>query len=107
MPSFTPSDLNTLRHVVALLRTMPLPSTHPSHPASKEIERTLKDAQKGYADMRGVWTKKCLESQGKRVVDRADTIDGVQAGREFGKWIELLMGAAAVSLHWRGFQSLS
>jgi exocyst complex protein 7 len=84
---------------------MPLPTTHPSHPAAPEILITLKDAQKGYADMRGVWAKKCLEMQGKRVVDRADTIDGVAAGKEFGRWVELVLSVADVCLfcllsHW-------
>jgi exocyst complex protein 7 len=77
---------------------MPLPTTHPSHPAAPEILITLKDAQKGYADMRGVWAKKCLEMQGKRVVDRADTIDGVAAGKEFGRWVELVLNVADVCL---------
>jgi exocyst complex component 7 len=96
MPAFPVSVLTTLRHLVSLLRTMPLPSTHPSHPAAPEILSTLKDAQRGYADMRGVWTRKCLETQGKRVVDRADTIDGVAAGKEFGRWVELLLSVAEV-----------
>jgi exocyst complex component 7 len=96
MPAFPVSVLNTLRQLVSFLRTMPLPSTHPSHPAAPEIYTTLKDAQRGYADMRGVWTRKCLEAQGKRVVDRADTIDGVTAGQEFGRWVELLLSLAEV-----------
>lgn len=94
MPAFPVPVLTTLRQLVSILRTMPLPSTHPSHPAAPEILTTLKDAQKGYADMRGVWTRKCLEAQGKRVVDRADTIDGVVAGQEFGRWVELVLSVA-------------
>lgn len=99
MPAFPVPVLTTLRQLVSILRTMPLPSTHPSHPAAPEILTTLKDAQKGYADMRGVWTRKCLEAQGKRVVDRADTIDGVVAGQEFGRWVELVLSVAEVHFH--------
>lgn len=82
--------------IVAFLRTLPLPATHPSHPASPAILSTLKDAQKGFADMRGNWCRKCLETQGKRALDRADSIDPVAAGREFGKWVEALVTAAEV-----------
>lgn len=41
--------------------------------------------------MRGVWAQRCLESQGKRCIDRADTIEPVPAGKEFGKWVELVL----------------
>ncbi|GLB39391.1 putative exo70 exocyst complex subunit [Lyophyllum shimeji] len=91
MTPFPSNVLATLRQLVAFLRTMPLPSTHPSHPASQTIFATLQEAQRGYADMRGVWAQKCLEGQGKRVVDRADTIDPVAAGKEFGKWVEVML----------------
>jgi exocyst complex protein 7 len=101
MPAIPNSVLITLRQVVSFLRTLPLPSTHPSHPAAPEILGTLKDTQKGYADMRGAWAQKCLETQGRRVVDRADTIDGVVAGKEFGRWVEMALSVADV-----GFSSL-
>ncbi|KAG5640956.1 hypothetical protein DXG03_006537 [Asterophora parasitica] len=91
LSSFPSTVLATLRQLVAFLRTMPLPSTHPSHPAAQTISKTLKDAQRGYADMRGVWTQKCLENQGKRIVDRADTIDPITAGKEFGKWVRVVL----------------
>ncbi|KAF8067460.1 exocyst complex component, exo70 subunit [Lyophyllum atratum] len=91
MTPFPSNVLATLRQLVAFLRTLPLPSTHPSHPAAQTILTTLKDAQRGYADMRGVWSQKCLETQGRRVVDRADTIDPVAAGKEFGKWVEVIL----------------
>lgn len=55
---------------------------------------TLKDAQRGYADMRGTWSRKCLETQAKRVLDRADTIDSILAGKEFGDWVESLITIA-------------
>jgi exocyst complex component 7 len=90
------SVLSNLRQIVSYLRVLPLPATHPSHPAAPAILSTLKEAQKGYADMRGAWGQKCLEGQGKRVVDRADTIDVVVAGKEFGKWVELLIEVAEV-----------
>ena len=72
---FPPQLLATLRPLVAFLRTLPLPATHPSHPAASGIQSALKDAQKGYGDMRGAWVF------GKRVVDRAETIDSVSAAR--------------------------
>ena len=47
--------------------------------------------------MRGAWVRKCLETFGKRVVDRSETIDGVSAGREVGKWTEDMLSVAEVS----------
>lgn len=88
--------LVTLRPLVSFLRTLPLPATHPSHPAAQGIQSALKDAQKGYGDMRGAWVRKCLETFGKRVVDRAETIDGVAAGQEVGNWTENLISIAEV-----------
>ena len=41
--------------------------------------------------------RKCLETFGKRVVDRAETIDGVSAGEEVGKWTRDLLTVANVS----------
>ena len=96
MPGFPSGVLITLRQLVSFLRTLPLPTTHPSHPASPEILLTLKDTQKGYADMRGAWVQKCLEAQGRRLIDRADTIDGVVSGKDFGRWVEMLLGVADV-----------
>ncbi|KAI0366071.1 hypothetical protein BV20DRAFT_1003065 [Pilatotrama ljubarskyi] len=91
---FPPSLLGTLKPLVAFLRTLPLPATHPSHPAAQGIQSALKDAQKGYGDMRGAWARKCLETFGKRIVDRAETIDGVAAGKEVGKWTENMLAVA-------------
>ncbi|KAF8168883.1 exocyst complex component, exo70 subunit [Pholiota molesta] len=92
--SFPSSLLPTLSPVVQFLRTLPVPSTHPSHPAAASIFSTLKEAQKGYADMRGNWSVKCLEGQGKRLVARADTVDSLETGREFREWVELMLGTA-------------
>jgi exocyst complex component 7 len=94
--SFPSSLIPTLTPVVLFLRTLPLPSTHPSHPAASAILSTLKEAQKGYADMRGNWSVKCLEGQGKRLVARAETIDALTTGREFKDWVELMLGTAEV-----------
>ncbi|KAJ7717365.1 Cullin repeat-like-containing domain protein [Mycena maculata] len=91
---FPPAILGTLRPLIAFMRTLPLPASHPSHLAAPAIMSTLKDAQKGYADMRGTWSRKCLEAQGKRVVDRADTVDTIVAGKDFGRWVESLMNVA-------------
>ncbi|KAI0341310.1 hypothetical protein BDW22DRAFT_289045 [Trametopsis cervina] len=91
---FPPSVKQSLAPLVSFLRTLPLPATHPSHPAAPGIQATLKEAQKGYADMRGSWVRKCLENYGRRVVDRAETIDGVASGRELGAWVENLLNVA-------------
>ncbi|KAJ7153068.1 Cullin repeat-like-containing domain protein [Mycena crocata] len=91
---FPTAILGTLRPLVTFMRTLPLPSSHPSHPAAPAIMSTLKEAQKGYADMRGTWSRKCLEAQGKRVIDRADTVDSIVAGKDFGRWVESLMSVA-------------
>ncbi|CAA7257403.1 unnamed protein product [Cyclocybe aegerita] len=94
LSSFPSSLLPTLSPVVSFLRTLPLPSTHPSHPAAQSILSTLKEAQKGYADMRGNWSVKCLEGQGKRLVARADTVDPLATGRDFREWVEMMLGTA-------------
>ena len=100
-PEFVPSPFpasvkQTLLPVVSFLRTLPLPPTHPSHPAAAGTQATLKEAQKGYADMRGSWIRKCLENYGRRVVDRAESIDGVASGRELGAWVGNLLNVAEV-----------
>jgi exocyst complex component 7 len=94
--SFPASLIPTLTPVVLFLRTLPLPSTHPSHPAAPAILSTLKEAQNGYADMRGNWSVKCLEGQGKRLLARAETIDSLVTGREFTEWVELMLGISEV-----------
>jgi exocyst complex protein 7 len=96
MTSFPSSLLPTLSPVVNFLRTLPVPSTHPNHPAAQVILTTLKEAQRGYADMRGNWSVKCLEGQGKRLVARAENVDPLVTGREFGEWVELILGTADV-----------
>lgn len=95
--------LVTLKPLVAFLRGLPLPSTHPSHPAAPAIFATLKEAQRGYADMRGTWNRKSLELHAKRVVDRAETLDGVVAGKEFGTWVGNLFRIAEVRHHYHSF----
>ena len=103
LSSFPPSLKAELLPIVTFLRKLPLPPTHPSHPAAPGIQATLKDAQKGYAHMRGTWGNKCLENYARRVVDRAETIDGVGAGREFGAWVANLLAVAEVwhhEIHW-------
>ncbi|RXW12990.1 hypothetical protein EST38_g12865 [Candolleomyces aberdarensis] len=97
LPStFTPTLLPTLTPIVKFLRGMPIPATHPSHPAAQGIARTLMDAQRGFSDMRGNWCVKCLDAQGKRLVVRAGTsdVDPLQTGREFGEWVEIILATA-------------
>jgi exocyst complex component 7 len=95
---FPREELATLQPLVKFLRGLPLPATHPSHPASAVILSALKEAQRGYAEMRGNWARKCLEVYGRRVVDRAETTDGVTAGQELGKWTNDLLDVIEVSL---------
>lgn len=96
LSSFPSSLLPTLSPVVQFLRTLPVPMTHPSHPAASGIFATLKEAQLGYADMRGNWSVKCLEGQGRRLVARADSVDPLTTGTEFRDWVELMLGTAEV-----------
>ncbi|KAL0957917.1 hypothetical protein HGRIS_000098 [Hohenbuehelia grisea] len=105
---FPPLLLSNLKPLVAFLRTLPLPSTHPSHPAATAIMSTLRDSQRGYADMRGNWSKKCLDTQGKRVLDRASTLDPITAGKEFGKWVDSLLNIAELEyIYLRDFSPLA
>ncbi|KAI0302840.1 exocyst complex component exo70 subunit [Multifurca ochricompacta] len=91
---FSPFPLDTLvtlSPLVKFLRSLPLPATHPSHPSATAILSALKEAQRGYAEMRGNWGRKCLEVYGRRLVDRAETTDGISAGRELGRWTSDLL----------------
>jgi exocyst complex protein 7 len=96
LSSIPSSLLPTLSPLVQFLRTLPVPTTHPSHPAALDIFATFKDAQLGYADMRGNWSVKCLEGQGKRLVARAESVDPLTTGIEFRDWVELMLGIAEV-----------
>ena len=94
---FPREELATLLPLVKSLRGLPLPATHPSHPAAAVILSALKEAQRGYAEMRGNWARKCLELYGRRVVDRSETTDGVLAGQELGIWTRNLLDVIEVS----------
>ncbi|KIJ96199.1 hypothetical protein K443DRAFT_294201 [Laccaria amethystina LaAM-08-1] len=92
MASFPSSLLPTLSPVVDFLRTLPVPSTHPTHPPAQVILKSF--TQRGYADMPGNWNVKCLKGQGKRLVAYAETFDPLVTGRVFGEWVELMLGTA-------------
>jgi len=94
---FPREELATLQPLVKFLRGLPLPATHPSHPAAAAILSALKEAQRGYAEMRGNWARKCLEVYGRRVVDRAETTEGISSGGELGKWTSNLLDVVEVS----------
>ena len=96
-PDFPPDLLDNLQPLISFLRTLPLPSTHPSHPASGAILSTLKDSQRGYANMRGTWSRKVLEGRTSRLLERVDTLDAVRGGREVGEWVNDVLSAAEVS----------
>ena len=93
---FPRDELAILLPLVRVLRGLPLPATHPSHLAAATILSSLKEAQRGYAEMRGSWARKCLEVYGRRVIDRAETTDGVASGRELGKWTSDLLSVIEV-----------
>lgn len=46
--------------------------------------------------MRGNWSVKCLEVQGKRLIIRAEMVDPLTIGREFTEWVELILGTSEV-----------
>ena len=48
--------LPSLSPVANFLCTLPVPSTHPTHPAAQVILTILKEGQRGYAYMRGNWS---------------------------------------------------
>lgn len=105
---FSPDLIASLLPLVSFLRTMPLPSTHPNHPASTSIQVALSEAQRGYADMRSGWIRRCLEGEAKRVVEgRGDgyasgkdtdaAMTGIREGQEFGVWVDRVIDVAGVS----------
>lgn len=97
LPLITPDLENSLDPVVDALRSLPLPTTHPSHPASSGNLNTLKDAQDGYAAMRGAWSKRCLEMRSKDLIKGADSeIDGIQISLDFAQWTAGLLLLAEV-----------
>lgn len=93
---FDPSLLVQLIPIAAFLRTLPLPPTHPNHPAALAIQSTLRDAQRGHGEMRGGWCRKCLEPHAKRLLERSENVDGVLAGREVGAWVRNMLTLAEV-----------
>ena len=95
---FDPSLRVQLIPIISFLRTLPLPATHPNHPAALAIQSTLRDAQRGHGEMRGSWSRKSLEPHAKRLLERSETIDGVLAGREIGGWVQNMLNIAEVCL---------
>lgn len=90
-PPFPVPLLQQLQPLITFLRTLPIPATFPSHPAARNIYATLRDSQRGAADMRGSWIKKSLERSGERMLERLEGFDGVKGGREVGRWTEGLI----------------
>ena len=92
-PTIPTALMKTLVPLVAALRSLPLPSTHPSHPSSGPILTTLKEAQSGYAEMRGTWGKKCLETGHRQVTGllETDSDSGLEVAQEIYQWVEGLL----------------
>lgn len=99
---FAPNLIDELLPIVSFLRTLPLPATHPSHPAATAIQSALSDSQKGYADMRGTWSRKCLEADSRRgAAEFSDNALGSVEGRigqgiDFAMWVESAINIAEV-----------
>lgn len=99
IPLIDPGLLELMKPLVTSLRGLPIPATHPSHPAATGILATLQEAQKGYADMRSSWVKRSLETEVRRLVGDADVgEEGVAVGQELGAWIETLLLFAEVRI---------
>lgn len=101
----SPSDLpliggdleSSLAPVVDALHSLPLPATHPSHPASNGNLNILNEAQDGYASMRGSWVKRCLEIRSKDLIMGAENeANGVQISLEYAQWTDGLFLLAEV-----------
>ncbi|KAH7105240.1 Cullin repeat-like-containing domain protein [Auriculariales sp. MPI-PUGE-AT-0066] len=90
-PPFPDHLFDTLGPLVITLRSLPLPATHPSHPAAPGIQTVLSEAQRGYAATRGKWITRCLEVPARRVIDRSETIPGPVAGGELGQWVRAML----------------
>lgn len=89
---------DSLLPVVDALRSLPLPATHPSHPASNGNLNILNEAQDGYAAMRGAWIKRCLEIRSRDLVAGADNeANGIQISLEYAQWTEGLFLLAEVN----------
>jgi hypothetical protein len=54
---------------------------HPSHLAASTILNTLNEAE---SDMRGSLYCEALEMHSRRAADRAEPLDSIPAGKEFG-----------------------
>lgn len=88
---------SSLAPVVDTLHSLPLPATHPSHPASNGNLSTLKEAQDGYAAMRGAWSKRCVEIRSRELINGADReMDGIQISLDFAQWTAGLLLLAEV-----------
>ncbi|KIO32205.1 hypothetical protein M407DRAFT_13962 [Tulasnella calospora MUT 4182] len=94
VPTIPSQTIKSLQPIVTALRSLPLPATHPSHPAATEIFETLKEAQNGYAEMRGAWAKRCLEPGYRAILGRVETESdggGINAARDIAQWLEALI----------------
>lgn len=56
----------------------------------------LRDAQKGYADMRGAFARRCLEPGARRAVERAEKAGGAAGARELGQWADDFLSVVEV-----------
>ncbi|KAG8960854.1 hypothetical protein FRC00_014009 [Tulasnella sp. 408] len=101
LPTISSQSMKTLQPIVTALRSLPLPATHPSHPAATEIFETLKEAQNGYAEMRGTWAKRCLEPGYRAILGRVETESdggGIKAAKDIAEWLEGLVALSEAEL---------
>lgn len=98
-PTISSQLLVSLQPLVGALRSLPLPATHPTNPASSGILNALREAQGGYAEMRSGWVKRCLEDDGRRIVSLAGAeSNSVEGGRKVGMWVESCLNLAEASI---------
>ncbi|KZT33890.1 hypothetical protein SISSUDRAFT_1122622 [Sistotremastrum suecicum HHB10207 ss-3] len=93
-PPFPHATLQSLLPLISTLRSLPNPSTHPSHPSSSSILATLKEATGTYVDIRGKWARAALEGGGN-VLDRVSSSAEGEGGVVFRAWFEGLVNIAA------------
>lgn len=98
VPLMSRDTEESLTPVVASLQSLPVPVTHPSHPASVGNLNVLNEAQDGYAAMRSGWAKRCLEPMSRDLIAAAeDPGNGIQTSIELAQWIEGFLLLAEVS----------
>ncbi|KAJ7653705.1 hypothetical protein DFH06DRAFT_1133838 [Mycena polygramma] len=64
-----------------------------AHPPPAGVASVASRHARDHVDAQGR-AEGCLEGLGKRVIDRADTVDSIVADKDFGRWVESLLSVA-------------